>query len=642
MKPKSIPPLLLATILVGSAHASGVSWNGGTGSWDDTANWTPNALPGSSDTAIFTGTAGTVTATAAQSVLGLEFTSSGYTLAGNTLTLGTGGINAGTLTSGTTTINSPLFIGNGVQRWNVGAGATLATGTLGVGSGTTHTYDPLGGIVIIKGSVTTTAADGWGWRSGSVAGTGVLGPGIVLDNGDGTFDWASVGSQTAGTARAIVAATYTNAVNGDAHNVRVASNTTVSPNASWVSLLVNGATLTHNGANLYLDTGIILENGASINGSGPIKANSDGLYIYTPGTGGSISSSIQNNGANVKKLYKAGTGALTLSGLSTYTGGTIVHEGTLNLAKAADGSGNATIRGALTIKNGATVNTTASDAVGWNATNSVTTVTVSGGTFNNSTTSNQGYVTNIVLEGGTVSSTGGGAINFTTGKTLTSNASSTPSIWSAPIYLRDTGDFAVSVADGSATNDLVISGNITGNSGTPTPRSLTKSGDGTLVLGGTNNYTGVTTVSAGTLFVSGSLGGGVSVATGATIGAGDLDGALIAGDLQFGAGSFLDLTNGLLSVAAGKTVSFGGFDFSNLIGFDVYSAAVGTYTLLNGGFTLDSTNLNHFGAANQLDLGNGKSAYFEAGSLNVVVVPEPAAALLGGIGILALLRRRRN
>ena len=52
--------------------------------------------------------------------------------------------------------------------------------------------------------------------------------------------------------------------------------------------------------------------------------------------------------------------------------------------------------------------------------------------------------------------------------------------------------------------------------------------------------------------------------------------------------------------------------------------------------------LSHFGAANQLDLGNGKSAYFEAGSLNVVVVPEPAAALLGGIGMLALLRRRRN
>jgi MYXO-CTERM domain-containing protein len=89
-------------------------------------------------------------------------------------------------------------------------------------------------------------------------------------------------------------------------------------------------------------------------------------------------------------------------------------------------------------------------------------------------------------------------------------------------------------------------------------------------------------------------------------------------------------------------VSFGGFNFNNIIGFDVLTAAPGTYTLIDGDFTLDSTNIAHFGIGNALDLGGEKYAYFQSGSLAVTIVPEPAAALLGAVGALAFLRRRRR
>ena len=72
---------------------------------------------------------------------------------------------------------------------------------------------------------------------------------------------------------------------------------------------------------------------------------------------------------------------------------------------------------------------------------------------------------------------------------------------------------------------------------------------------------------------------------------------------------------------------------------DWSSIATGTYTLITG--TLDDTNLDNLGLTNAYDLGDGRSAYFQSGSLQLVIVPEPRAALLGGIGLLLIFRRRR-
>jgi uncharacterized protein (TIGR03382 family) len=50
---------------------------------------------------------------------------------------------------------------------------------------------------------------------------------------------------------------------------------------------------------------------------------------------------------------------------------------------------------------------------------------------------------------------------------------------------------------------------------------------------------------------------------------------------------------------------------------------------------------NGFNATNsKLFLGGGNGLVFD--NIVVTTIPEPSAALLGGLGVLALLRRRRN
>jgi hypothetical protein len=103
----------------------------------------------------------------------------------------------------------------------------------------------------------------------------------------------------------------------------------------------------------------------------------------------------------------------------------------------------------------------------------------------------------------------------------------------------------------------------------------------------------------------------------------------------------LDLADAL--DVTGTVTIFSGFGVDDLAGLVWGSVADGTYTLING--TLDAgvfANLANNSLATAYDIGGGRSAYFQEGSLQLVVIPEPRAALLGGLGMLALLRRRRR
>ncbi len=516
-----IGALMVAALSSVSALAAGTdTWQGNTDvNWTTAGNWITSGgstPPASGDSLVF-GAAGSSGLSLNNNISGLSVNkltfnsgASSFTVGGNGLTLGSGGIDASALTSGTMTFTPTITIGNGFQRWNVGSGATLAFGRLGSGADAQDLYNPNGAIAIISntGTKTTTTADGWGWRGGVGGGTGPLGPGMVIDNGNNTYDWASVGNQTPGTSLPIVAATYTTAPNAsDSHNVKVTSSTAVTENNAWASLLVSNATLTVSGTALYLDTGMILENGGTVAGSAPIKSdNTDGLYIYVPDTG-TISSSIQNNG--VKKLYKSGPGTLTLSGANSYTGNTVIYEGALNFnygsgANVTFGSGisgvgpvtltassgtprvhfNAanTYSGATTIGAGVTLEVNASAAYSANSD-----YTVNGGleSYNNIST-----VTIGALNGsGTIYNTGDAA--GTTTFTVGANGHS--------------GSFSGAIVNGAWGSRVT---------------ALVKSGAGTQTLTGNNTYSGSTTLNAGTL----ALGNPAALGTGTlTISGGNLD-----------------------------------------------------------------------------------------------------------------------
>lgn len=271
---------------------------------------------------------------------------------------------------------------------------------------------------------------------------------------------------------------------------------------------VSGATPwdSSNGANNIADfntagatpsvSGTIYVNGITFDATARI---SGGTAITLAGASPTITANAAATNSSVlsgsQGLITTGAGTLTLDAINTYTGGTIANGTTLVLNK---GGATGAIRGALTINSGATVQLNIQDALGYQAGNMVTNIIINGGTLNNNVSGNNSASANWVLTGATMSSTGGGSFNigYTGVNSLTTLASATQSTISGPVTLRSGNSLTITVADGPAPTDLLISSNINQVGGAS---GIIKEGAGCLVLSAYNSYTGGTTVNGGTL-----------------------------------------------------------------------------------------------------------------------------------------------
>lgn len=555
-------PLTGSAVIGVTVNTASPVWDGGAGDakWSSNPNWAGDAGPGlAGDSVTFAGTVNTAPDMDNNySVTSLSFQSGAdsFTIGSSTssaLTSGAGGIVNNS--ANPQTLNVPVVLG-AAQTLNAAAGHLTLGATLNAG----------GTVLSVAGPNNTTL-------SGTVSGAASL-----TKNGNGTLSLAgtgnSLGSALALNAGAVSVISGSDAV-GNVHMATAGSGApTATLNITGGGVLSSGAeTVVFDGQNAGVaGTGTLNVTNGTLNSEGDLQLAyaGSGTGTVNVGPGGVINVAstterwvILNFWDTTKGILNLNGGTVTLNAgtdvrfsVGWYAPGASVGPSAINLNSGAIVGGSGSV---LDLNNNAD-----------NAVNN--TLNLNGGTLTIgqiiSGKANGSRVVN--FNGGTLKPAASSAAFFASGAASAANVQA---------------GGAVIDTDGK---DITIARALLDGGG---GGGLTKLGAGTLTLSGAGTYTGATTVSNGTLLVSGSLGGGaVTVKSGATLsGNGTLGGAVAteAGGTLSPAGTFP------ATLTVNNTVNLAG-NASFRISATQNDQVAGVTTLTSGGtlnVTLDSGSL---------------------------------------------------
>ena len=432
---------------------------------------------------------GTLTLTGANTYSGVT-TVSGGTLAGNTTSL------QGNITNNAAVVFDQSSAGTYAGNMS-GSGKLTLTG---------------GGNVTLSG--TNTYSGGTTVSAGTLTGTTTSLQGNITNNAAVVFN-----QTTSGTYAGVMSGTGSLAMTGPGTVILTNSNS-----YSGGTTIGDGVLQLGNGGTTGMITGNVV-----VSGNGTLAFNRSDAITFAgdiSGTGG---------------IMLMGPGTVALTGNNTFSGGTAIGGGIVQVASdAAFGAAGTTLR----IGGGATVQALASFTSG----RPIALIGM-GGTFdtNGNTLTLQGPITGV----GALTKVGAGTLILTGANSYGGGTT----VEAGTVQGNTTSLQGAIVNNASVVFDQGTDGTYAGAmSGTG---SLTKTGAGNLTLSGTNSYVGGTTVSGGTLTGSTtSLQGNIGVASTATVAFNQTANGVYNGVLS-GGGALVKAGSGNLTLTGANTYSGG-------------------------------------------------------------------------------------
>ncbi len=500
------------------------------------------------------------------------------TMQGGTLTLTPGGsadftttVGTVALTGGANTINAIISQSQGgltmLTIGNLQTNAlTAANGTVNISSTATA---GLGLAGINQGQVFLTQING------AAAANQTFGPNVITGSGDyaayvttqGVGALGQTGFPAYGAALTSGASVPT-VISATSGNLVISASTTVgslkygtnatnaitfAAGTEVLNLALGGLLSSNNNNAVNIGTstsrGFLTTGGTATTGTVP-------LVTYQNQNTTTIESIIANNGLGaVTSLVKSGASVLTLTAANTYTGGTTVNQGTLNLTATTAGAvvipGNLTIIGGTVTQNtnAQQIAATADVTVG----NGNLNLTVGANTLNSLTFNNTGGAGNPTVNGGT------GLLTLTSATpiTATNDSLATTSVLSGAGGIAFTAAPTITTS-GLSTNSLNISGIISAAGG-----AITKDGPGSLTLSGANTFTTGVNLVAGSLIFGAASAGTPPTITAGPVGTGTLTisgGAILSDGTARNIGNAVTVTGDFAfgGVTAGNNVTLSG------------------------------------------------------------------------------------